>query len=699
MQILIPRTGKVSMALYTSVFFILWFYPGLYAQKATFPVPKIVVHCVDWVKDTLPSYDLNFVRNNPLTIGNPTVLASPKTSLESPQVLPNASWDSRVGAGLCNLEPTVVNLDSIRNLGFVYASVEGIEGSPKPDLSWRDEVVYYSCTEMQQNGGIYARVLRKWTVSYQDLQKDTIQEILFVRPSLAEFVFGANNGEIVPDGFDQIITYQACSGDKSLIQKEKVTPYVQSYFSRDLKPKVAFIDEVNGGYGVKIQDQDFPTCGSRGLKILRSMFVFDSCQGQYVDTFLIIIKIGDYQGPKFIKTQELPEIHINSANGKAVFGINRAELASRFGVIIEECLLGGMSAWVETQVADNVWEKVPNANTTNGILVPPGHYRLQIFGGDGCFNATQDSFEFVVKNELGPIPICINGLSVQTLLPDGQGGGTLTLKATDFVGGPIYDLNGQGPDTLGGKRLITHYSINRIGQLVDSSKKELKLTCVDVGKVIIVELHAWDQHGQDGFCVTYVEVQNINRVCLDREISVPTVYGSIETPWNEGVQNVSVTLSGHNIFNTAKTVKNGGYSFINLTRGEAYRVTPKLNENPLNGVSTFDIVLIQKHILGIQVLSSPYKMIAADVNNSGSISTLDLIQMRKLILGIDTRFSNNNSWRFVEADYTFPNPKNPWVEKFPESTFIQNMVSLFTANFIAIKIGDVNANARLNEEK
>lgn len=697
MQVLIPRTGKAAMALYTSVF-VFWFLPKLHAEKHPFPVPRIVFHCVDWVTDTLPSYDLDFVRNNPLTIGNSTVLASPKIAAESPQVLPNASWHSRVGAGLCNLEPTAVNLDSIRNLGFVYASVEGGEGSPKPDLSWSDEVLYYSCAEMQQNGGIYARILRKWTASYQNLQKDTIQEILFVRPSLAEFVFGANGGEIVSDGFDQIITYQACSGDKSLIQKEKVTPYVHSYFSTDLKPRLIYIEETNGRYGIKIHDIDFPTCGSRGVKILRSIYVFDSCQGQHIDTFLVIIKIGDHQGPKFIKTQELPEIHINSSDGKAVFGINRAELASRFGVTIEECLLGGMSAWVETQVADNVWEKVPNANTTNGISVPPGHYRLQVFAGDACFYITQDSFEFVVKNELGPIPVCINGLSIESLLPDGQGGGTFKLKANDFVGAPIYSMDGQGPDTLGGKKLITHYSINRIGQAVDSSQRELKFTCFDANKLIVVELHAWDKNGRDGFCTTFVEVLNRNRVCFD-EFGF-FIHGQISTEDSVGVQNVTIDLSSfHHAAKNTKTINTGAYSFVGLARDDSHFLTPKLNENPLNGVSTFDIVLIQRHILGIQVLSSPYKMIAADVNNSRSISTLDMIQLRKLILGLDTKFTNNRAWRFVDAAYVFPNPTKPWQGSFPESSSIASWRPTASSNFVAIKIGDLNSSAKVNEEE
>jgi len=272
MQVLIPRTRKAIWALHLSVFFILGLGSSLYAKKSPFPTPKIVIHCVDWVSDTLYSYDLNFVRSNPLTIGNPNVFASPKVSIGSPQVLPEAAWSSKVGAGRCSLEPTEVSLDSIRNLGFVYASVEGVEDNPKPNLRWNDEVIYYSCDEMRQNGGVYARILRKWTLIYQSLQKDTIQEILFVQPDVDEFVFAPNHGEIIPDYYDQMITYQACSGDKSLIQKEKITPYVPSYFSTDLHPRLAFIDEVDSKYGIKIQDQEFPTCGSKGVKLARSIY-------------------------------------------------------------------------------------------------------------------------------------------------------------------------------------------------------------------------------------------------------------------------------------------------------------------------------------------------------------------------------------------------------------------------------------------
>jgi hypothetical protein len=65
-----------------------------------------------------------------------------------------------------------------------------------------------------------------------------------------------------------------------------------------------------------------------------------------------------------------------------------------------------------------------------------------------------------------------------------------------------------------------------------------------------------------------------------------------------------------------------------------FTITPVKDDNPLNGVTTYDLVLMSKHILGIEPLGSPYKMIAADANKSNSITTFDIVELRKLILGI-----------------------------------------------------------------
>ncbi|MBK8627510.1 MAG: hypothetical protein IPN86_18665, partial [Saprospiraceae bacterium] len=62
-------------------------------------------------------------------------------------------------------------------------------------------------------------------------------------------------------------------------------------------------------------------------------------------------------------------------------------------------------------------------------------------------------------------------------------------------------------------------------------------------------------------------------------------------------------------------------------------LTAQKDGDDINGVSTLDLVIIQRHILGLQAMNSPYKLIAADANNDGKVTASDLTEIRKLILG------------------------------------------------------------------
>ncbi len=104
-------------------------------------------------------------------------------------------------------------------------------------------------------------------------------------------------------------------------------------------------------------------------------------------------------------------------------------------------------------------------------------------------------------------------------------------------------------------------------------------------------------------------------------------------------------------------------------------------------------MLISKHILALEPLNSPYKLIAADANRSGTITTADLMELRKLILGIYPELPNNTSWRFVDTSFVFPNANNPFSTAFPESVSLANIQTSLTKIFYGIKIGDVNCNA------
>ena len=91
-------------------------------------------------------------------------------------------------------------------------------------------------------------------------------------------------------------------------------------------------------------------------------------------------------------------------------------------------------------------------------------------------------------------------------------------------------------------------------------------------------------------------------------------------------------------------------SFFTCNRKEtAQDMVLYSNNDPLNGVSSWDLVLISRHLLGLQLLTG-FLQLAADANMSGTITTFDNIGIRKLILGTYATLPNANSWRFVDKN-------------------------------------------------
>lgn len=73
----------------------------------------------------------------------------------------------------------------------------------------------------------------------------------------------------------------------------------------------------------------------------------------------------------------------------------------------------------------------------------------------------------------------------------------------------------------------------------------------------------------------------------------------------------------------------------------------KYDNDWLKGLTTYDLVCIQKHILGLDTLDG-YKQLAADANKSNTITTFDIVLFRRLILGIDTALAAYvQPWRFI----------------------------------------------------
>jgi hypothetical protein len=110
--------------------------------------------------------------------------------------------------------------------------------------------------------------------------------------------------------------------------------------------------------------------------------------------------------------------------------------------------------------------------------------------------------------------------------------------------------------------------------------------------------------------------------------------------------------------------------------------------SPAAGLSTADIVLIRRHVLGIANITDPYKLIAADANGSATITTADISALRKLILGT-TNALPGPMWTLLPSNFIFQNPLQPWNP--PNYRQYYRVAGSFTGqHFVAIKAGDVD---------
>ncbi len=415
-----------------------------------------------------------------------------------------------------------------------------------------------------------------------------------------------------------------------------------------------------------------PAC----YKIVRTWTVLDWCSydvnspdgiGRY--EYSQIIKILDQDKPTFETTPQ--DITVN-ADGEDCGAI--VELAT---VIAKDCS--------------------PNVNVSvQGDLgsgygpftgVQPGKYSMTYTALDGCGNAATKDIIVTVKDIKKPTPVCLGALSVTLMPPTATTPAMVEVWSND-LDQKSYD-NCSPADDLA--ITIRRYDPN------DNSipfEESIAFDCNHLGSQA-VEVWVTDAEGNADFCITNVIIQDNTNVCrngLTEEESMTGISGKIATVNGASVMDVEVHLS-YEDRSPYMTKIDGGFQFLDLPKTNEYTVTPRKDFNSLNGVSTYDLLIMRKHILKLEQINSPYQLIAADINRSGTITSFDMVELRKLILNIYDAYPRNTAWRFVPADHEFP-IVNPLSEGFPESILVnKDTEEMVNMEFVAIKIGDLNGSA------
>jgi peroxiredoxin len=127
---------------------------------------------------------------------------------------------------------------------------------------------------------------------------------------------------------------------------------------------------------------------------------------------------------------------------------------------------------------------------------------------------------------------------------------------------------------------------------------------------------------------------------------------------------------------------------------DGYYVIPEKNQigNIFDGVSTADIVLIQKHILGQKKLND-LQFALADVNKTLSVTASDIIEIRKLILGVTNKFAK------VNAIYTVQNNPSAYTGIISNRAKINDILSNKSSNEFGVgHYGDITAASSFADE-
>lgn len=113
-----------------------------------------------------------------------------------------------------------------------------------------------------------------------------------------------------------------------------------------------------------------------------------------------------------------------------------------------------------------------------------------------------------------------------------------------------------------------------------------------------------------------------------------------------------------------------------------------------NGVTTLDLILIQKHILQLESFEENWKYLAGDINDDQKLTASDLVGIRNIILGtVDC--IDDNKWKFAKKELLSANDFSLNQIADYDLQFQVANLSADDIEVLAVKVGDLNNTANL----
>ena len=128
--------------------------------------------------------------------------------------------------------------------------------------------------------------------------------------------------------------------------------------------------------------------------------------------------------------------------------------------------------------------------------------------------------------------------------------------------------------------------------------------------------------------------------------TVDSLIGRVEDLNGGPIALATVVLEGPGQTDSLVTDHTGQFVFTGVPVGEGFTIKVLKDLNPRNGVSTFDLLKIQQHILKIAPFQYVWEYFASDVTTDGAISISDLLQLQRVILQLVQQMPGTTSWQF-----------------------------------------------------
>ncbi len=307
-------------------------------------------------------------------------------------------------------------------------------------------------------------------------------------------------------------------------------------------------------------------------------------------------------------------------------------------------------------------------------LYPHGTHVLKIYASDSCHNQALKKVRVTIKDGKKPEAKILTGIA--TNISRMPAGNMVSINARLFDEGSSDNCT--PPDRL---RFSFSEDIHDTVRVFD---------CSQLGRNDVA-IYVWDECLNYSLVITFLVVSDINDVCT-AGIQTIAVYGSVKTHTDLSVPEVDVYLQASGVQRTYRTDGEGRFAFENIRKYADITVQASEKQDHLRGISTADLVLIQREILQPNSLSSPYLLLAADVNQNGQITAHDIALLRSLLLGKTSALPGGEAYIFMDKHYRFADVRNPFKEyNVHRAIVVPSVGQDLRVELVAIKLGDVNA--------